>query len=240
MGIAASPAVRAKGTHPLGIGGTATQRLATTTGGRPKGRQVAQSCPNFSCVPPAAPMCKPRVPSKDPPRLSLPPSSPCDFNEDHLGSGSDKTTPNASSTSAQRSTDVSGDDDDVHVVHRGSRARSLVNHFHQGFTNSASLPNKSYMDQQFMMGAANEIQKMNDEQSRQKAAAAVSSAASGASNSLSSGGVQFSKGPHSAGGPFSGGNQQPPAFNNNGPGSRKSRQNRCVSYSYSALSPCSM
>lgn len=39
-------------------------------------RDVAQSCPNFTYVPPPPPRTKPNVPSRDPPPMLLPPSPP--------------------------------------------------------------------------------------------------------------------------------------------------------------------
>jgi len=47
----------------------------TTPSSKPK-RVIAQSCPNFTTVPPPAPSSKPLVPMRDPPPMLLPPSPP--------------------------------------------------------------------------------------------------------------------------------------------------------------------
>lgn len=50
--------------------------ISRPSGKKGKERQVAQSCPTFSTVPPPAPASKPSVPFHDPPALELPPSPP--------------------------------------------------------------------------------------------------------------------------------------------------------------------
>lgn len=59
------------GSNPIAIG----NRRVASSSKQPK-RQVAQSCPTFTFVPPPPPSTKPRIPVHDPPPMLLPPSPP--------------------------------------------------------------------------------------------------------------------------------------------------------------------